>query len=101
MASEHVTEMGKGALSMFGFQNLGRMLRNRKRLRKDAKKQFKSWGRCAGRNLNSSVWFVYCKGGGEVNCLQAGCTSAEGEHWGERAWEPPGDIGNSHGSLGV
>lgn len=67
-------------LSVVGFQNLGRKLRNRKRLREDAKKWFKSWSRCcAVRNLSSSVWFVYCKGGGEVNCFQAGFTPAEGE----------------------
>lgn len=87
-ASECVAgETGKGPLSIFGFQNLERKLRNQKRLGKNAKKRFKGWSRCfAVRNLNSSVWFVCCKGGGEVTCLQAGCTSAEGECWVERAW---------------
>lgn len=78
---------GKGLLSIFGFQNSERKLRDQKRLRKDAKKWFKGLSRCfAVRNLNSSICFVYCKGGGEATCLQAGCTSAEGECSVERAW---------------
>lgn len=104
MASERVTEMGKRALPVFGFQNLGRKLRNRKRLRKGAEKnvvQGLEQMLCSEKTSIAEPGLFTAKGGGEVSCLQAGITSAEGERCGERAREPPGEIQNSHRRLRV